>query len=119
MAYMLLVIEAPGDRDAPEAERRLRHERMVGFAGELQQRGLLVAADSLAPPVGAPRIRKRGGRQTVIDGPFAEAKEIVGGFFYLNCDTIEEAAAIGQECPAAEWSTIEVRKVADCFEESA
>lgn len=118
MAYMLLVIEAPGDREGPEAVRRERHDRMVAFGADLKTRGLLAAADSLAPPVGAARIRTRNGRQTVLDGPFAEAKEIVGGFFYLTCDTVEEAVAIAKECPAAEWSTIEVRKVASCFEET-
>ena len=54
----------------------------------------------------------------MVDGPFLEAKEMVGGFFYINSATREEALAIASECPAAEWLTVEVRSVAACFEES-
>ena len=51
------------------------------------------------------------------DGPFAEAKEMVGGFFLLNCATREEALAIAADCPAAEWCTVEVRALAPCYED--
>jgi len=51
----------------------------------------------------------------VLDGPFAEAKEMIGGFFLLNCDTREEAVAIAAACPAAAWATVEVREVAPCY----
>src|SRR5262245_58909787 len=120
MSYMLLMIEQPGERlSPPEAERRLRYERMVAFAGDLQARGLLRTADALAlPEKDGVRVRKRGQNHTMVDGPFAEAKEIVGGFFYLDCDTREEALAIAERCPAAEWSIVEVRRVAPCFEDT-
>jgi hypothetical protein len=52
----------------------------------------------------------------VLDGPFAEAKEMVGGFFLLDCKTHEEAVAIATRCPAAEWCTVEVRGTAPCYE---
>ena len=120
MAYMLLMIEEPGERlRPPEAERRERYERMVRFAGELQSRGQLKTADALAlPDREGVRIRKRGQNHAMVDGPFAEAKEIVGGFFYLDVETREEAVAIANQCPATEWSTVEVRRVAPCFEET-
>jgi hypothetical protein len=51
-----------------------------------------------------------------VDGPFAEAKEMVGGFFLLGCGTRDEAIAIAAECPAAEWCTVEVRAVAPCYQ---
>ena len=51
----------------------------------------------------------------VIDGPFAEAKQIVGGFLLLTSDSKDEALAIASECPAAEWATVEVRKVGPCY----
>jgi hypothetical protein len=51
----------------------------------------------------------------VLDGPFAEAKEMVGGFFLLDCATREEAVAIARECPAAEWATVEVRATGPCY----
>ncbi len=120
MSYMLLMIEQPGERlSPPEAERRERYERMVAFAGELESRGVLKTADALALPNNdAVRVRKRGQNHAVVDGPFAEAKEIVGGFFYLDVETKAEALTIANACPAAEWSIVEVRRVAPCFEET-
>jgi hypothetical protein len=58
----------------------------------------------------------RGGRTQVVDGPFSEAKEMVGGFFLVDCDTRDEALAIAAQCPAAEWCTVEVRALAPCYE---
>jgi hypothetical protein len=51
----------------------------------------------------------------VIDGPFAEAKEMVGGFFLVDCETREEAVAIAAQCPAAQWCTVEVRALGPCY----
>jgi hypothetical protein len=89
---------------------------MVRFTQDLQARGLLMAADSLKSDTQGARLAIRGGKRTVVDGPFAEAKEMVGGFFLLNCRTKEEALAIAGECPAAEWATIEVRESGPCYD---
>jgi len=51
----------------------------------------------------------------VLDGPFAEAKEMVGGFFLLACESREQAVEIAKQCPAAQWLTVEVRAVAPCY----
>jgi len=83
---------------------------MLRFTQDLQSRGLLKAADSLKSDTEGARLEIRGGKRTVLDGPFAESKEMVGGFFLLNCNTRDEALAIAAECPAAEWATIEVRE---------
>ena len=61
----------------------------------------------------------RDGERSVIDGPFAEAKEMIGGFFLLDCDTREEALALAAECPAAAWATVEVRELGPAFFEGA
>jgi hypothetical protein len=50
-----------------------------------------------------------------IDGPFAEAKELVGGFFLLDCDDEAQAIAIAGQCPAAQWATVEVRELGPCY----
>jgi hypothetical protein len=52
----------------------------------------------------------------VIDGPFTEAKELVGGFFLLDVKTLEEALTLAGECPAAQWATVEVRETGPCYE---
>ena len=62
------------------------------------------------------RVKVRGEATIVLDGPFAEAKEMIGGFFLLTCKTREEAIAIAGECPVAKSATIEVRELGPCFE---
>jgi hypothetical protein len=120
MSYMLLIMEEPGERLAPpEPERRRRWDVMMEFAGALEAQGKLRTANALAlPNRETVRIRKRRQSHAMVDGPFAEAKEIVGGFFYLDVESREEAIAIAEACPAVEWSTVEVRKIAPCFEDT-
>lgn len=116
MPYMLLIHEPVGQRQARgEAEGRVVYGRMLDFAADLKARGLLLATESLASQSEAARVQVSGGRVNVLDGPFAEAKEMVGGFFLLDCQTREEAIAIAGQCPAAEWATLEVRGLGPCF----
>jgi hypothetical protein len=117
MAYMLLVLESGEERRnrPPELGQRLM-ERMLRFDQDLKARGLCKASDSLRSDAEGVRLQARGGKRTVSDGPFTEAKEIVGGFFLLDCRTKEEAIAIANECPAIEWATVEVREIGPCYE---
>jgi hypothetical protein len=118
MAFLLLIQERRGDRDQPAAIARERMNRMVAWGETLRARGVLVASESLRmDDDDGVRVQLRAGRPILVDGPFAEAKEIVGGFFYLTSDTKAEAVAIAGECPAAEWATVEVRKIGPCFNE--
>jgi hypothetical protein len=114
MSWMLLIIEPVGQRQQrTEAEGRRLYDRMLGYADSLKQRGLLLAAQSLQTH--AARLQVREGRRALVDGPFAEAKEMVGGYFLLDCATRDEAVAIAAECPAAQWATVEVREFGPCF----
>jgi hypothetical protein len=116
MPHMLLVMEPSGQREArPVPEGHVLYDRMVAFGENLRKRGILKAYDSLGSTSKGVRVELRGGKRNLVDGPFAEAKEIVGGFFLLDCDR-EEAIAIAGECPAAEYATIEVREVGPCWE---
>ena len=120
MAYMLLMVEPVGQRQArTEAEGREAYASMVRWAEALKGRGLLLASESLRSQVSASRVQRQSGQLHVTDGPFPETKEMIGGFFLIDCATHQEALAIAKECPAAEWLTVEVRGVAACFEESA
>jgi len=117
MSYLLLIVEPIGQRaERTPEEGHAAYNAMVRFGEGLRARGLLVAAQSLASTDEAVRVQMRGGERRLIDGPFAEAKEMVGGFYLLNCDREEEALTIAAECPAAEWCTVEVRRLAPCFE---
>ena len=117
MSYMLLILEPPGQRSTrSEAEGRELYERMLRWGEALKAKGLLRATESLKSHTDAARVEVRGGKPRVIDGPFAEAKEMVGGFFLVDCNTREEAVALAAECPAAAWATVEVRALAPCYE---
>jgi len=118
MSYMLLIIQRPEEFEGIGVdEGRKRYDRMMAFGEELTEQGVLVSGESLGTGKTGMRIRNRGGKQITIDGPFAEAKEFVGGFFLLSCETFEQAAALGAKCPAVEWSTVEVRAIGTCFED--
>jgi hypothetical protein len=118
MAFMLMVLEPRGQRRARTREEG-QHvmDRMLRFRQDLEARGLLRAGESLRSDNHGVRIGVRGGKRMVNDGPFAEAKEMVGGIFLIDCKTKEEAVAIAHECPAAEWATIEVREIGACFDD--
>jgi hypothetical protein len=119
MAYMLLIVEQPDERrKAGREEGERRYARMLAFAEDLKTRGKLIRTESLTSQAEGVRISKRSGKPTMIDGPFAESKEMVGGFFLVDCETREEAIAIAQQCPAVEWSTVEVRPLGPCFIEA-
>jgi hypothetical protein len=115
MAYMLLIVEPQGQRPTrPRSEGHGLYQRMLDYTESLKVRGFLLASNSLRES--AARLSIRAGRQSVVDGPFTESKELVGGFFLLDCGTREQALSLAAECPAAEWATIEVREVGPCYE---
>lgn len=117
MTWMLLIVEPPAQRQSrSEAEGRALHARMLQFGDELRQRGLLLDAHSLSSHEHASRVSRVSGQVRVTDGPFAEAKEMIGGYFLVHCASHEEALALAAECPAAEWCTVEVRRLAPCHE---
>jgi hypothetical protein len=116
MAYMLLVVEPPEQRSKrTDAEGREAYASMLRFSDELKQRGLLTVSQSLKSPTPGARLKMQGDSAVITDGPYAETKEVIGGFFLLTCETQEEAMKIARECPAAQWATIEVRELGPCF----
>ena len=116
MAYLLLIHEPVGQRqERTEDEGRAAYDRMVKFAGALKERGVLRAVESLTSLDSSARLQVRQGQARVLDGPFAEAKEMVGGFYLIDVATRGEAIAIARECPAAEWATVEVRETGPCY----
>jgi len=116
MPYMLLIVEPVGQRAqrTPE-EGREAYAQMVRYAESLHSRGLLTRAESLKSDAESVRLRVRDGERQLMDGPYAEAKEMIGGFFLLTCESREEALALAAECPAAQWATVEVRELGPCF----
>lgn len=115
MAYLLLIVEPRGQRDPrTQSEAQGLYEEMVSFGEGLAERGVLLASESLRPDKHGVRVQVRDDKPQLRDGPFAEAREMVGGFFLINSATREEAIEIASACPAARWATVEVREVAPC-----
>lgn len=115
MAYLLLINETRGARAARTTEDAHRqYDEMMAFAAGLQADGILRAAESLRTDDHAVRISAPGGQPQRLDGPFTEAREMVGGFFLLDVATRDEAVAIALRCPAAVWATVDVRECAPC-----
>jgi hypothetical protein len=111
MRYLMLVCWDAERMDAqaePEPGDE-RDEERFPWLDDLQKRGIWVTGDQLAPPRQARSVRVRDGKKLVIDGPFAETKEAVGGFDILECDSLEEAVEIAAGHPVAQIGTIEVR----------
>jgi hypothetical protein len=115
MPHMLLIVEPLGQREARGvAAGEVVYQHMLDFTEDCKRAGVLMASSSL--PSAATRLqRPEGASSRVIDGPFAEAKEMIGGFFLLNCATREAALGWAERCPAAAWATVEVRETGPCF----
>ena len=89
-------------------------ETMMKYNESLGKAGVLLALDGLHPPsVGGARITFSGGKAKVTDGPFAEAKEVVGGFWILQVKSKAEAVEWASRCPASDTETIEIRQLFD------
>lgn len=115
MPYMLLIIEPRGQRTERSTEEgQAAYAQMVAFGKGLAARGLLQGSNSLRSDHDAVRVQVRDGRRALVDGPFAESKEMIGGYFLLACDDREQALEIAAACPAAAWATVEVREIAPC-----
>ncbi|MBI3545345.1 MAG: dehydrogenase [Gammaproteobacteria bacterium] len=116
MAYLLLIVEPRGQRAERTPEQgQEAYAQMVRFSEGLKARGVLKAVESLRSDTEGTRVRVRNNKSTLLDGPFAESKEMIGGFFLIDCATKTQAIAIASECPAAAWATVEVREVGPCF----
>lgn len=112
MRFMMLMIPKgyesaePGEMPSVEAV-----EAMMKYNEALQDAGVLIALDGLHPPSVGARVSFVGGKPQVTDGPFPEAKEVLGGYWMINVKSREEAIAWAKRCPASENEIIEVRQV--------
>jgi hypothetical protein len=86
-------------------------EQMGKYNESLQRAGVLLTLDGLASPAAGARVTFKAGKPSVIDGPFAEAKELVGGYWIIQAKSKEEAVEWARRCPAADGDIIEVRQI--------
>jgi hypothetical protein len=85
--------------------------KMMAFNEDLQKAGALLALDGLHPLARGARVSFKGGKPIVTDGPFAEAKEVIGGYWVINVGTKEEAIDWARRCPAQDGDVLELRQI--------
>ena len=108
--YMLLVYEEEVDA-AEQAEREQVTPMLVELNRSLREAGLLVGVQRLRSTESATSVRVRGGETEISDGPFAVTKEVLAGYYILDCADLDEALAHAARLPMAPWATIEVRPI--------
>ena len=111
MRYMLLIYA--DENELNEAERQECYAESTKVTHDLQERGQYIAASPLHPTTTATCIRVRDDRRLVVDGPFAETREQLGGYFLIDASDLDEAIGIAARLPMARRGTIEIRPVVE------
>lgn len=112
MRYMMLMIPGgyetaePGTMPEPDAVAA-----MMRYNEELEKAGVLISLDGLHPPSMGARVSFATGEPVVTDGPFAETKEVIGGYWIIDVKSREEAVEWAKRCPGSPNETIEIRKI--------
>jgi len=110
MQYLLLIYDEEAKwANMAEDDRKALYGAYMAFTNELRESGAYVAADQLQPIATATSVRIRDGEQLATDGPFAETKEQLGGFYLIEVDSHDEAVEWAAKIPSAQTGTIEVR----------
>ncbi len=117
MRFMMLMIPKGYEKADPGAMPDAKAvEAMMKYNETLQKAGVLLALDGLHPPSAGARVSFHGGKPTVTDGPFTEAKEVVGGYWMIQVKSKQEAIEWASRCPASDNEVIEIRQVQDFSE---
>ena len=118
MRFLMLMIPAvyqPGQTDNPVARTGVPDPEavaaMMKLNEDLHNAGALIALDGLQPLSKGARVSYRGGKPLVTDGPFAEAKEVVGGYWIIRAASLDEALGWARRIPAADGDIVEVRQI--------
>ena len=113
MQYLLLIYRQEGSATSAASDEEMASDRAAygAFTVETHERKQFVAGEALEPTSTATSVRIRDGQVFVTDGPFAETKEALGGFYLLECRDLDEAIEMAAKIPAARSGTIEVRPI--------
>jgi hypothetical protein len=113
MRYLLLLHgDEQAERSLTDAERRSIVEQHIDLSRRLQEQNALVASEALSGSAEAKVLRRDGDERLVTDGPFAETKEQIGGFYLLECDGIEDALTWAEQIPRSPRLVVEIRPIA-------
>jgi hypothetical protein len=113
MRYIALIYSQEMDPSAPPSEEEMQAimEAYTAFTTEARESGAMLAGDALEASSTATCVRVEGGDKIVTDGPFAETKEQLGGFYIFDCKNLDEAIEWAAKIPGANHGTIEVRPI--------
>jgi hypothetical protein len=112
MQYLLLIYENESHWEtASPDEQRAMFKEYGQLSASLQERGKYIAGNALEPTTAATTVRVRNGKQQTTDGPFAETREQLGGYYTIDADNLDEAIAIAARIPAARNGGVEVRPI--------
>lgn len=115
MRYLMLIgHDEQGAKHMSEAEHHALFAAYQKYEADLKLAGVLLGGEPLQPSATAVRISAEGGKRKLLDGPFSESKEIIGGYFVLETKSRQEALEWAGRCPAAQlgsWSYVEVREI--------
>ena len=112
MRFMMLMIPGGYATAAPDAVPTVEAvEAMMKYNEALKAAGVLRGLEGLSPPSSGARVSFKSGRPKVIDGPFAETKEVIGGYWIIEVASRDQAIAWASRCPASEDDIIEVRQI--------
>lgn len=112
MRYMMLMIPAGYENAAPDIQLDPELVKpMMEYNKKLQEAGILRDLNGLHPPSAGARVSFATGKPVVTDGPFAEAKEVLGGYWIIEVGSLAEAIEWAKQCPAQPNETIEIRRV--------
>jgi hypothetical protein len=113
MRYLILIYSEEPTSPPPAAQIAEIGAAYGAYSGMLRERGAFVGGDELQPTATATTIRVRDGKALITDGPFAETKEALGGYYLVEAADLDEAIELAKACPGASWGSIEVRPIND------
>jgi hypothetical protein len=112
MRFMMLMIPKGYETAAPGTVPDAKAvEAMMAYNRQLQEAGILLDLNGLHPPSMGARVSFKGGEPIVTDGPFAESKEVLGGYWIIDVKSRDEAIAWAKKCPGSDNETIEIRQI--------
>jgi hypothetical protein len=111
MPQYMLLIYSPADVERTPEELEAEMPRWFAYTQELQESGAMVAGDALQPVESATTVRVRDGETVISDGPFAETKEALGGYYLVNVPDLDAALALAAKIPNVGYGSVEVRPV--------
>jgi hypothetical protein len=111
MRYLMLIYTPESSMPPAPVEGRKMMEAYVNFTQEVRDNGMLQGGEALQPTTTATTVKVRDGERIITDGPFAETREALGGYYLLNCKDLDEALEYAAKIPGAQIGSVEVRPI--------